>query len=83
VEPVPKTGRTLEQTRKGRRSVDYLLDGVHEADIYDGDAFEPGMAFMGPAIIEQASTTTVVNPGQKVHVDDYCNLHISLNGETA
>jgi len=83
VEPVPKTGCTLEQTRKGRRSVDYLLDGVHEADIYDGDMFEPGMAFAGPAIIEQASSTTVVNPGQKVRVDDYGNLHISLNGAGA
>jgi len=79
VEPVAKTGRTLEQTRKGHRSVDYLLDGMHETDIYDGDGFEPGMAFAGPAIIEQASSTTVVNPGQKVRVDDYGNLHISLN----
>jgi len=83
VEPVPKTGRTLEQTRKGRRSVDYLLDGIHDADIYDGDAFEPGMEFIGPAIIEQVSSTTVVNPGQKVRVDAYGNLHISLNGVDA
>jgi len=83
VEPVPKTGRSLDATRKGRRSVDYLLEGVHEADIYDGDAFEPGMAFTGPAIIEQASSTTVVNPGQHVRVDEYGNLHIILNGETA
>jgi len=83
VEPVPKTGRMLAQTRKGCRSVDYLLEGVHEADIYDGDMFEPGMALTGPAIIEQASSTTVVNPGQQVRVDDYGNLHISLNGADA
>jgi N-methylhydantoinase A len=76
LEPLPATGRALETTHKGRRLVDYLLEGVHEADIYDGDAFEPGMAFTGPAVIEQASTTTVVNPGQHVRVDDYGNLHI-------
>lgn len=78
LQPQPVTGRTLESTRKGRRAVDYLLEGVHEADIYDGDAFEPGMAFAGPAVIEQAATTTVVNPGQCVRVDEYGNLHIQL-----
>lgn len=76
--PLRPTGRALETTRKGRRRVDYLLEGVHEAEIYDGDALEPGMAFIGPAVIEQASTTTVVNPGQHVRVDAYGNLHISL-----
>lgn len=78
LEPLPETGRTLESTRKGRRTVDFLLDGVHEADIYDGDAFEPGMAFAGPAVIEQVGTTIVVNPGQSLRVDDHGNLHIRL-----
>jgi len=83
VEPVPVTGRTLNATCKGRRNVDYLLDGVHEADIYDGDLFEPGMVFTGPAIIEQVSSTTVINPGQMVKVDQYGNLHIMLNAGQA
>jgi len=42
LEPVPLTGRTLDEVRKGRRRVDYLLEGLHEADIYNGDLFEPG-----------------------------------------
>lgn len=79
----PVTGRRLEDTRKRRRQVDYLLDGVHLADVYDGDAFEPGMAVVGPAVIEQASTTTVVNPGQVVWVDDYGNLHLQQVGTKA
>jgi len=33
----------------------------------------------GPAVIEQASSTTVVNPGQTVKVDEYGNLHIMLH----
>jgi len=83
IDPVPMTGRKLDETRKGRRMVDYLLEGEHEADIYDGDALEPGMEFLGPAIIEQASSTTVINPGQQVFVDAYGNFHIMLNGTRA
>ena len=44
--------RSLEEARKGRRDVDYATEGVHEADIYDGDLLEPGMRFTGPAIVE-------------------------------
>ena len=78
LEPLPVTGRSIEQTRKGERNVDYLLEGIHRADIYDGDVFEPGMQFAGPAIVEQESTTIVVGPRQTAHVDDYGNLHIML-----
>lgn len=78
LEPVPVSGRSIESTRKGERAVDYLLDGVHQASIFDGDSFEPGMQFSGPAVVEQASTTIVVGPRQVAHVDDYGNLHILL-----
>ena len=36
------------------------------------------MAFAGPAIVEEAGGTTVVFPGQKVTVDDFGNLHITI-----
>lgn len=80
LEPRPSSGRPLDAARKGTRAVDYLLEGIHQADIYDGDALEPGMAFAGPAVIEQPGTTTVVNPGQQVRIDDYGNIHIALEG---
>jgi N-methylhydantoinase A len=83
LEPQPVSGRRLQDTLKGVRSVDFLLDGVHPADIYDGDALEPGMRFRGPAVIEQSGTTTVVHPGQHVHVDEYGNIHIQLEGHGA
>lgn len=75
----PISGRTVEQTIKGRRSVDYAADGRLEALIYDGDLLEPGMAFQGPAIIEDSGTTTVVHPGQGVTIDDYGNIHIQIS----
>lgn len=77
----PVTGLALADTVKGLRSVDYALEGVHETTIYDGDRLEPGMAFRGPAVIEQSGTTTVVHPGQWVTIDHYGNIHIEIKGE--
>lgn len=72
------TGTPATAAQKGRRVVDYALEGKHEASIYDGDRLEPGMSFSGPAIIEESGTTTVVHPGNRVQVDGYRNLRISL-----
>ena len=63
---------------KGHRMVDYALEGIHRAAIYDGAALRPGMAFAGPAIVEDSGTTTVIHPGNRVEIDGYSNLHITL-----
>jgi N-methylhydantoinase A len=80
LEPVrlPKSGRQLAATLKGQRQVDYALEGVHSADIYNGDLLEPGMKFTGPAVIETKGTTVLVHPGNQVSMDDYGNIHIQL-----
>ena len=78
--PLPKTGATLADATKGRRMVDYATEGSHEADVYDGDRLEPGMSFVGPAIIEDAGTTVVVHPGNHVSIDDFGNIHIDIRG---
>ena len=80
-EPIPTTGRKLEDAVKMQREVDYIEAGIHQATIYDGDALEPGMSFVGPAIIEEAGATTVIPPGLPCHVDDYGNYHIRTNQE--
>jgi len=74
--PVPKTGASLESARKGRRQVDYALEGAHEADIFNSERLEPGMSFMGPAVVEDPATTVIVHPGQSASVDAYGNIHI-------
>jgi N-methylhydantoinase A len=76
--PAPKTGLSLAAARKGRRSVDYATEGVHQADIYDASKLEPDMSFAGPAVIEDPATTVVVHPGQKVAIDGYGNIHIEM-----
>ena len=63
---------------KGERDVDYALEGIHKAQVYNGEKLEPGMAFAGPAIIEDSGTTIVVHPGNRVEVDGFGNIHIHL-----
>lgn len=71
-------GTQADQALKGRRAVDYALEGVHEAAIYDGTKLEPGMSFAGPAIVEDPGTTVVIHPGNRVEIDGYGNVHIHL-----
>jgi N-methylhydantoinase A len=80
LEPVKlaRSGRSVDSARKGHRNVDYALEGTHVADIYDGDLLEPGMDFPGPAVIEMRGTTVLVHPDNRVHLDDYGNVHIHL-----
>lgn len=72
------TGRKVDESLKGTRAVDYALEGIHEASLYDGTLLEPGMQLSGPAIIEMPGSTVVVHPGNKVRVDDFGNLHITI-----
>jgi len=64
--------------KKGSREVDYALEGKHLATLYDGDKLSPGMAFNGPAVIEDSGTTVVVHPQNSVSVDAFGNIHIVL-----
>ena len=72
------TGRPASEARKGVRTVDYALEGLREAAIYDGAGLEPGMAFAGPAIVEDSGTTVVVHPGSRAEVDGFGNIHIHI-----
>lgn len=63
---------------KGARNVDYALEGIHEAQIYDGTKLKPGMKMDGPAIVEDPGTTVVLHPGNSAEVDGYGNIHIEM-----
>ena len=76
--PLPATEATVSDALKGRRIVDYLADGVHEADVYEGERLPPRSRFTGPAIVESSGSTVVVHPGNDVLVDEYGNLVITV-----
>lgn len=77
--PEPLGSANANAAQKGRRLVDYALEGRHEAVIYDGDKLRAGMQFHGPAIIEDSGSTVVIHPSNAVQVDAYRNIHITLN----
>ena len=74
----PDQGIKEAEARKGAREVDYALEGVHRATLYNGEKLLPGMEFNGPAIIEDSGATTVIHPGNRVRVDGYTNIHIEI-----
>ena len=76
------SGIKIKDTIKENRIVDFDEMGEHEATIYNFDKLEPGMQFMGPAIVEDSSTTVVIFPQQSCLVDDYANLHITIRGNS-
>jgi len=77
------TGARVEATIMGHRTVDYDRQGIHEATIYDGLKFEPGMEVSGPAVIQEPSVTLVVQPGHSVRADDFGNYHVIMSYEEA
>jgi N-methylhydantoinase A len=62
---------------KERRPV-YFDDAWHDTPTYDRRMLTPGMRLVGPVVVEQADTTTVVEPGMSVWVDGQSNLQIEV-----
>jgi N-methylhydantoinase A/oxoprolinase/acetone carboxylase beta subunit len=54
--------------------------GVAEADIWDRADLPPGFELVGPSVIEEWNSTTVVGAGQSARVDPYGNLVIERCG---
>jgi N-methylhydantoinase A len=66
----------------GRRDIVVAAEsGPVSAEVYDRDALKEGFAFRGPAIVEQADTTTLVEPGWSALVDAAGNLVLTPQGE--
>ncbi len=75
--PVLAAGRGEEsKALKGRRQVDYDEEGTMEATVYDRVKLGAGAQVVGPAIVEEVSSSAVIPPGLRAHVDDFGNLHI-------
>jgi N-methylhydantoinase A len=70
---VAPTTTSLAAAQQGIRPV-YMRDGFVTCPVYWRERLPLGAAFTGPAVIEQADTTTFVEPGILVHVDIHGNL---------
>jgi N-methylhydantoinase A len=70
-------GRSAQAARKGQRIVEFAEEGSHEAAVLERELLPPDFTAPGPLIIEEASSTTLVHPGQQLRVDDLGFLHIT------
>jgi N-methylhydantoinase A len=73
------TGARLEDALRERRQVRFNGREI-ECPVYRRDGLDVGLAFSGPAIVEQLDCTTVVNPGQVISVDQFRNLIVKEAG---
>lgn len=65
----------------GHRSVSFSGDAAVATAVYHREQLAPGTSLMGPAIIEEATATTVVPPGAALQVDGLGTIHIRLGGD--
>ncbi|MGI9659456.1 MAG: hydantoinase/oxoprolinase family protein, partial [Gaiellaceae bacterium] len=65
-------------TPKGRRAVDFDIDGVHDTPVYEREELPVAFTAAGPLVVEEPTTTTLVHPGQTLEVDEAGNLVIEL-----
>jgi N-methylhydantoinase A len=76
--PASAPGRLEHRAAPVRDHRDVYFGGWKRTPIYDRTALSPGMVFDGPAIIEQADTTSVVEPGMHARVDAFGNILIEV-----
>jgi N-methylhydantoinase A len=72
-EPTPPAN-----ARGGVRLVVFEGTGAVEAAVYDRAKLLQGNVIDGPAIIEEAASTTVVEPGDRVTINEYGHLVMDL-----
>lgn len=61
------------------RTVDFLEQSRFETPIYDRARLALGMRIVGPAVIEEPTTVTVVHPGDRLQIDEFGCLRIAID----
>src|SRR5438093_4704545 len=73
--PAKPTGRKLEAALTSERKIFFGKEhGVLNTKIFGRHLLEPEHRIIGPAVIEQMDTTTVIHPEQQAIVDSYRHL---------
>lgn len=66
---------------KGKRPVYFEEEGGFiDCSIYERDKLLASNVIKGPAIVEEATSTSVIHPGQTLRVDEYGNLIVKIKG---
>ena len=73
-----ETPKTALPARPHENRIAYF-DGsdATEVPVYRRSALAPGATVEGPAVIEEKTSTIVLYPGQRAHVDEYLNIEVA------
>ena len=69
---------TLLEAQRGRRPVWFESLGWVDTPLYVREHLPQGVAFEGPAIVEQLDCTTLIEPRNRVQMDSIGNLIVSV-----
>lgn len=71
------TSKGKKVKSSGSREVYFYEAGrALSTEVYPGSRLPPGQEIKGPAILEYAATTVLIEPGQRVRIDPYLNVLI-------
>ncbi len=76
--PGRKEGSAVAAIIDRRSALFDLETGYIDVAVYDRSLLPVNSEIVGPAIVEQADTTTVIYPGHLMKVDEYGNMVITL-----
>ncbi|MES2184162.1 MAG: hydantoinase/oxoprolinase family protein [Pseudomonadota bacterium] len=68
---------------RGTKQVYFRQGGFAATPVYLRDGLRAGNLITGPALIEEHASTTVVQPGDALRVDDLGNLQIQIGSDRA
>jgi N-methylhydantoinase A len=80
---LPRDPSRRESARKGTRPAYFPDHGRHvETPVYDRYAFEPGLTFDGPAIVEERESTLIIGTRGRARVDESLNVIVEFGDGT-
>ena len=75
----PGGPQPLPEAHRGTRPVYFAGAGFVDTPTFQRSALQAGNRITGPALIEEHASTTVVHPGDKLDVDAFGDLIITIN----
>jgi N-methylhydantoinase A len=67
-----------QATPRATRQAYFSATEARDVPVLARGSLRPGMRIEGPAIIEEKTSTTVIYPGQRAHIDSYLNIEVEL-----
>lgn len=77
VKPVRSRKRSRPDPKESR--VMHLENKSGRVAVFERSSLSPGTRLNGPAVIEEPTSTTIINYRDRLHVDDYGNLRLEIS----